>query len=61
MTGFIVDLILLALFVIGLTAFMGIITHTFSLKVFGRKASSTYIDQTKAFRANWSDVKRKDR
>ncbi|MDM5198625.1 hypothetical protein QUF79_11400 [Fictibacillus enclensis] len=54
------DMLLLTVFVIGLTAFMGIISHWFSLKLFGGKSVLKFVDRTKSFQSSWRNVKRRD-
>ncbi|SFE07538.1 MULTISPECIES: hypothetical protein [unclassified Fictibacillus] len=61
MVMFFRDLLLLAVFVIGLTAFMGILAHWFSLKVFGGRSVFKFVDHSKSFQSNWSNVQRRNR
>lgn len=59
MVQFFRDLLLLAIFIIGLTAFMGILSHWFSLKVFGGKSVFKFVERSKSFQSNWKNVQRR--
>lgn len=60
MVSFFIDLLLLAIFVIGLTAFMGVLAHAFSLKVFGGRSVFKFVDRSKSFQSNWKNVQRRN-
>lgn len=54
------DFLLLAIFIIGLTAFMGILTHGLSRKLFGRKSGAVFSAHSHSIKANWKGIKRKN-
>jgi hypothetical protein len=56
MAGYIADLSMVALLIIGITAFMGVITNGFGEKVFGGKNRSEFVDQSARFQTRWKSV-----
>ncbi|MBS4212139.1 MULTISPECIES: hypothetical protein [Neobacillus] len=56
MAGYITDLTVVALLVIGITAFMGVITNGIGEKVFGGKRRSEFVDQSARFQTGWKTV-----
>jgi hypothetical protein len=56
MINFFTDLILLAIFIIGLTAFLGIITHGISAKLFGRNTYLQFDNKSKQIQNGWRKV-----
>ncbi|WP_408010716.1 hypothetical protein ACJROX_10540 [Pseudalkalibacillus sp. A8] len=56
---FFIDLTLLGLFVIGLTAFMGIITHGAASKLFGRGKAKFFLNKSKDTQTGWRKVQRR--
>ncbi|MCF6409197.1 hypothetical protein [Pseudalkalibacillus salsuginis] len=56
---FFIDLLLLGIFVIGLTAFMGIITHGAASKLFGRGKSKFFLNKSKDTQTGWRKVQRR--
>jgi arginine exporter protein ArgO len=57
--AFFIDLTLLALCVVGITALMGTISHVIAVKLFGGNRVSHFVMKSKSFQQNWSPVKRK--
>lgn len=58
MTSFIVDFILFAVLVIGLTAMLGVISTTIGERIVGRKKSSEYYDQNANSQKGWRKMTR---
>ena len=58
MTSFIVDFILLGIFIIGLTAMLGVISTGVGEKLFGRKKGSKYFDQNVNSQKGWRKMTR---
>lgn len=56
MTNFFIDLVLLAIFVVGLTAFMGIITHGVSAKLFGKNTYLKFENKSKQIQGGWKKI-----
>ncbi|MBU8877469.1 hypothetical protein BGM26_00515 [Bacillus sp. FJAT-29790] len=56
MVGYITDLTLLALLIIGITATMGVFTNGLGEKLFGGKNSSEFVDQSERFQTGWNSV-----
>ena len=56
MGGYIADLTMVALLVIGITALMGVITNSFGEKVFGGKNRSEFVNQHAKYQKGWKAV-----
>ncbi len=56
---FFIDMTLLGLFIIGLTAFMGIITHGAAAKLFGRGNAKFFLNKSKGTQTGWRKVQRR--
>ncbi|MEH7106919.1 hypothetical protein [Bacillus sp. JJ1764] len=56
MGAYIVDLTVVAVLIIGITAMMGVITNTIGEKVFGGKRRSEFVDQNAKYQTGWKMV-----
>jgi len=56
MVGYFIDLVLVAIFVIGITAFNGVITNSIGEKLFGRKEKSKFVEMSDRMTANFNRV-----
>ncbi|MDR7076618.1 hypothetical protein J2Y03_001621 [Neobacillus niacini] len=56
MGGYIADLSMVAILIIGITALMGVITNGFGETVFGGKKRSEFVDQSARFQTRWKSV-----
>ncbi|MCF6136848.1 hypothetical protein [Pseudalkalibacillus berkeleyi] len=56
---FFIDMTLLGLSVIGLTAFMGIITHGVASKIFGRASKKFFLNKSKGSQTGWNKVEKR--
>jgi hypothetical protein len=56
MVGYITDLTIVALLIIGITALMGVLTNGFGEKVLGGKNRSEFVDQSAKFQTGWKSV-----
>ncbi|MFD2443197.1 hypothetical protein ACFSO7_04280 [Bacillus sp. CGMCC 1.16607] len=56
MQGYIMDLTIVAILIIGITALMGVITNGFGEKVFGGKRNSEFVDKSASVQAGWKRV-----
>ncbi|MFZ7944597.1 MULTISPECIES: hypothetical protein [Bacillaceae] len=56
MVGYIADLTIVALLIIGITAFMGVITNGIGEKVFGGKRRSEFVDESAKYQVGWKTV-----
>ncbi|MGJ7910343.1 hypothetical protein [Neobacillus sp. LXY-1] len=56
MGAYIVDLTVVAVLIIGITAMMGVITNTIGEKVFGGKRRSEFVDQSAKYQTGWKMV-----
>jgi hypothetical protein len=56
MGGYIADLSMVAILIIGITALMGVITNGFGEKVLGGKKRSEFVDQSARFQKQWKKV-----
>lgn len=56
MGGYITDLIIVAILIVGLTALMGVITNGIGEKVFGGKRRSEYVDESAKYQTGWKTV-----
>lgn len=56
MGGYIADLSMVAILIIGITALMGVMTNGFGENVFGGKKRSEFVDQSARFQTQWKKV-----
>ncbi|HEY2421734.1 MAG TPA: hypothetical protein VGI04_09975 [Neobacillus sp.] len=56
MPGYITDLIIVTLLVIGITAFMGVITNGIGEKIFGGKHRNEFVDESAKYQTGWKTV-----
>lgn len=56
MGGYIMDLIIVALLIIGITALMGVITNGIGEKFFGGKRRTEYVDESAKYQTGWKTV-----
>ena len=56
MGPYIMDLTIVALLIVGITALMGVITNSFGEKVFGGKKRSEFVDQSASYQTRWKSV-----
>ena len=56
MGPYIMDLTIVALLIIGITALMGVITNSFGEKVFGGKNRSEFVDESAKYQTGWKSV-----
>ncbi|EKN65418.1 hypothetical protein BABA_20631 [Neobacillus bataviensis LMG 21833] len=56
MMGYIADLSMVALLIIGLTAFMGVISNGIGEKIFGGKHRTEFTDESAKYRTGWKAV-----
>lgn len=56
MSGYIIDLSIVALLIIGITALMGVMTNSFGEKVFGGKSRKEFVNQSARFQTGWKSV-----
>jgi hypothetical protein len=56
MVGYITDLSIVAILIIGITALMGVLTNGFGERVFGGKQRSEFVDQSARFQTRWKSV-----
>ncbi|MCM3616858.1 hypothetical protein M3936_04595 [Sutcliffiella horikoshii] len=56
MIGYFIDFTIVAIFVIGITAVMGVLTNGIGEKVFGRKKGSESFDKSANMQAGWKSV-----
>ncbi|WLD94917.1 hypothetical protein [Alkalihalobacillus sp. AL-G] len=57
---FFIDLTLMSICIIGLTAFMGIITHGAALRLFGKNSRRFFAVKSKQTQTGWRKVQRRD-
>jgi hypothetical protein len=50
------DLTIVALLIVGITALMGVITNSFGEKVFGGKNRSEFVDESAKYQTGWKTV-----
>lgn len=55
-TGYIMDLAIVTILVVGITALMGVITNSIGEKVFGGKRRSEFVVQSARFQEGWKAV-----
>ncbi|WP_369900665.1 hypothetical protein [Bacillus manliponensis] len=56
MVAFFIDFAIVALLVIGITAFIGVITNSIGEKLFGRKNKMKFVDQSSRMQSSWNKV-----
>jgi hypothetical protein len=56
MGAYIMDLTIVALLIVGITALMGVITNGFGEKVFGGKNRSEFVDEAAKYQTGWKTV-----
>ncbi|UII57020.1 hypothetical protein LS684_06155 [Cytobacillus spongiae] len=56
MVGYVTDLTIVALLVIGFTAFLGVFTNGIGEKLFGGKRRTEFVDQSERFQTGWKSV-----
>ena len=56
MSGYIIDLTVVALLVVGLTALMGTIMNGIGEKVFGGRNRSEFVDECAKYQTGWKSV-----
>jgi hypothetical protein len=56
MGGYIFDLTVVSLLVIGITAFMGTMANSIGEKVFGGKQKSEFVDKSSRMQTGWKTV-----
>ncbi|CAM4091549.1 hypothetical protein BAMA_17390 [Bacillus manliponensis] len=56
MVAFFIDFAIVALLVIGITAFIGVITNSIGEKVFGRKNNMKFVNQSSRMQSSWNKV-----
>ncbi|MCM2533685.1 hypothetical protein NDK43_16460 [Neobacillus pocheonensis] len=56
MVGYITDLIVVALLIVGITALMGVLTNSFGEKVFGGKNRTEFVDESAKYQTGWKSV-----
>ncbi|KON89421.1 hypothetical protein AF332_23130 [Sporosarcina globispora] len=56
MGGYITDLTIVALLIIGFTALLGVLTNGIGEKLFGGKNKSEFVDQSARVQTGWKSV-----
>ncbi|MBN8199137.1 hypothetical protein [Bacillus sp. NTK034] len=56
MVGYITDLTIVALLIIGFTALLGVLTNGIGEKLFGGKNKSEFVDQSARVQTGWKSV-----
>lgn len=56
MGGYIADLSIVTLLVVGITALMGVITNSFGEKVFGGRNRSEFVDESAKYQTGWKNI-----
>ncbi|MDZ5470352.1 hypothetical protein SM124_01190 [Bacillus sp. 31A1R] len=56
MVGYITDLTIVAILVIGITALIGVITNGIGERLFGGKRKTEFVDQSARFQTGWKSV-----
>lgn len=56
MLAYIIDLTIVALLIIVITALMGVITNSFGEKVFGGKRRGEFVDESAKYQTGWKTV-----
>ncbi|MHC0036692.1 hypothetical protein [Pseudoneobacillus sp. C159] len=53
---YIIDLTIVALLIIGITAFMGVIPNSIGLKLFGGKTKNEFVEKSASVQSGWKQV-----
>lgn len=56
MVGYMTDLIIVAILIIGITATIGVITNGIGNNLFGRKKKDEFVNQSARFQTGWKNV-----
>jgi tetrahydromethanopterin S-methyltransferase subunit B len=56
MVGYLTDLLIVTVLVVGITALMGVILNGIGEKVFGGKNKNEFVDQSARFQTGWKMV-----
>ncbi|GIN62972.1 hypothetical protein J27TS8_29650 [Robertmurraya siralis] len=56
MPGYIMDLTIVAVLIIGITALMGVLLNGIGTKVFGGKNKSEFVDKSEKIQTGWKSV-----
>jgi hypothetical protein len=56
MPGYIMDLAIVAILIIGLTAVLGVLTNALGERLFGGKNRNQFVDQSLKFQTGWKAV-----
>lgn len=56
MAGYITDLTIVALLIVGITALMGVLTNGIGEKFFGGKHKSEFVNKSASMQTNWKSV-----
>lgn len=56
MAGYIIDLLIVAILIIAITATNGVMANTIGIKIFGRKNASHIVDQNAKVQTGWKSV-----
>ncbi|TKC18290.1 hypothetical protein [Robertmurraya kyonggiensis] len=56
MAGYIIDLAIVAILIIGITALMGVMLHGIGTKIFGGKNRSEFVDKSMRIQTGWKNV-----
>ncbi|MDP4162954.1 MAG: hypothetical protein Q8906_09175 [Bacillota bacterium] len=56
MVGYIADLTMVALLIVGITALMGVLTNGMGEKLFGGKKKTEFVDESAKYIAGWKSV-----
>ncbi|MFB6465344.1 hypothetical protein ACE38V_00855 [Cytobacillus sp. Hz8] len=56
MVGYLTDLVIVALLIIGITATIGVFTNGIGNIIFGRKHKKEFVNQSTRFQTGWKSV-----
>lgn len=56
LAGYITDLTIVAILVVGITAFLGVITNGIGEKLFGGKKKSEFVQESAKYQTGWKAV-----
>jgi hypothetical protein len=56
MGGYIIDLTIIALLVIGITALNGVVTNRIGISLFGGKEKNRFVDKSTSIQTGWKNV-----
>lgn len=56
MVSYIIDLMIVAILIVGITALMGVITNSFGEKVFGGKKRAEFVNESAKYQTGWKSV-----